>query len=200
MATTLILKHSSNPDAVPVLVDGEMAINTTTKTIHITNNKTLSPIVLKTINGESLMGVGDIPVTRLSDLDTYADVGHTHDIDFFTPGTEKMFLSNTELSTAISVNDRVEQVNLDIEGFKSGIVVFGSDNKVRTSVNGTNKFLGEYLTSSFSVADGKVSVTGIYGMVATSEEINFLEGITGVVQTVLDGYKNTPTFAGVSPD
>lgn len=198
MATTLILKHSSNPNAKPVLVDGEMAINTATKTLHITNNKTITPTVLKTINGESLMGVGDITVTRRSDLDNYADAGHTHDIDFYTPGTEKVFLTNSELSSAISVNDRVNQVNLDIESFKSGDIKFGSDFKVRTSETGTNKFLSEYLTNSFSVTDGKVSVTGIHGMVATSEEINFLGGIAGEVQAVLDGYKNTPTFAGVS--
>ena len=176
---TIILKHSTTPGApVPTLTEGEMALNVADNVLFAYNDKTLSPLTLKTINGESIIGTGNINAVNASALDRYADVNHTHNIDQIQLVGGKRFLTDAELSKANTISDTMYSNDADVVVFENEGIPNLNDYKVRLTESGSNKFLEDFIDDAFSVNDeGKLTVVKLSGSSVTLQELNALSGI-----------------------
>ena len=184
----LLLKRSDVKNSIPHLTDlelGELAINTADGKIYTRTTGDLIKDIeaggnYSTINGISIKGEGDIELVKPSDLLNKSPVTHTHTAENIVESAQSQLLTSTDLSTLTDTTTKATTIANRLVAISN----ITPDGKVKLTENGEADFMSAFIDPlTLQYEDGSLHVTGISGVLATTDELSSLSGLKGDIQS-----------------
>lgn len=152
---------------------------------------------LKTVNGETLLGTGNVVTATVLDLEGKANLVHTHIATQVSETAERIWMAPTDRSQIAANVAELESHSARIQALENGGGGDVSDGKVQMTIDSQPGYLADLVDGETVVNfGGKLSVVSISGLTATLEEINQLQGVTGNIQAQIDALTSIGNFKG----
>lgn len=141
----------------------------------------------KTVNGEEIVGIGNITTPTRAEVDAKADKIHTHVATEVDETANRVWFSPSERAQITSNTNEIQshsQRIADLENAEQGVT---TDEKVKMDVDDVAGYLADKVDgSTISAVGGKLSVISLTGVTVGADEINSLAGVTGNIQAQIN--------------